>query len=330
MFDVAFSFARTAHLLPVLFAFVVGVGCSSAPPSESDVGSVDEAVRPSGPPTVYRPTEIPGAVGSCFGDVAQRVKTPGVLNVAVAFGYSDETDEHSDDVTDGPTMASVRFRAQNQCLYAGQGYCGFALEPDTELGAVHLTRKLSVAEGQEWDINLYMINSSLTTSHRENRANAEAQAAKTERAKTFYTSALQNLDVVFYAGHSRNGGGPDFAPPRPAANGKVNYPWYEANRPGLKALLAALDGASSKPMELGLFSCASRGHFFGTLRKHAPDADLVLSRALVSGERADKALYATLESVMNFECPKFLPGRLTGTSFGVDPAKPAKQAPPAP
>ena len=266
----------------------------------------------------YAPEEKPEARYTCQNKIIGGQKDPGVLNIAVAFGYSDMTDEGYDLVTDGFTRSTMIFNLTAPCAYKGQGFCGFKPLEENEHGISRYTRELAVA-GRRLTVNLYTVSGSYSAGNSDNKTvYKNQQNEQTRAAGEFYGWALQNADMVFYEGHSRDGGGPDFAPPRPASSGAVDYPWYHANKPGLKLLLSSLDRTQLKPQFLGLYSCASRIHFLDSLERHAPGSELVLSTKVVEGGKTKTALLRTLESVLNFECASDLKARLADTSFVIN------------
>lgn len=269
--------------------------------------------------TDYQPFESPNGIGSCTEKILSRLKNPSELTIGVALGYSDLTDEHFDLVTDSFTLSTLVNNLTQKCSYLGQGFCEFNWVTGSEHDVNMYTRTIQTIDGQYVKINVYTMNASYSIGNSDNKTKYKSeQEKKTQIAKAFYGWALQNADMVFYEGHSRDGGGPDFAPPRPSHSGTVNYPWYHANKPGLKFLLASLDAADEKPSRLGLFSCASRGHFLKSLKSHAPNSKLYLSTKVVEAGKTKAALMKTLESVMNFECDSELKSRLSGTSFVIE------------
>ncbi len=277
-----------------------------------------KAYRAAASGLTYAPVEKPEGLYACQNRIMAGVKVPGVLNIAVALGYSDLTDEHLDLVTDVFTLDAVTRNLTNPCVYKGQGFCGFKLAQGGEHTVNRYTRELTTADRQI-TVNVYTMNSSYSLGNSDNLTQYKVQQdEQTSTAREFYGWALQNADMVFYEGHSRDGGGPDFAPPRPDSAGTVDYPWYRANRPGLKFLLTAVDQAKTRPVMLGLYSCASRIHFLDTLEKHLPDSKLILSTKVVEGWKTKTALFRTLESALNFECEPDLRARLEDTSFVVN------------
>jgi hypothetical protein len=267
----------------------------------------------------YQPEERPNGYQACFDRIQGKLKSPNVFNISVAFGYSDTIDEHFDLVTDSFTQNTLDRTLTDSCKYDGQGFCEFRLISGGDDEINHYSRQFLTPDRQMTTVNVYTMNSSYSARNSENKTIYKVkQDQKTVAVRNFYGSAMANSDMVFYEGHSRDGGGPDFAPPRENGSGTVNYPWYRTNKPGLKHLLASLDNAARKPSQLGLFSCASRGHFLRALQQHAPGSPIILSTRVVEASKTRTAMLRTLESVLNFECKEDLSDRLSGTSFVVD------------
>ncbi|HEY8270644.1 MAG TPA: hypothetical protein VIG33_07120 [Pseudobdellovibrionaceae bacterium] len=264
----------------------------------------------------YLPIARPSGLFACSNKIRAGLKNNRILNIAVVLGYSDLTDEHVDLVTDAFTLALLDRKLTSPCTYEHQGFCEFKLIEGKEHQVNHYARNLVINESEDIAVNIFTINSSYSISNTDNKTKYKTlQGNQTQTARNFYSWAQQNADMVFYEGHSRDGGGPDFSPPRPSYSGAVNYPWYRTNKPGLKFLLSALNTAPEKPITLGLFSCASHVHFLKPLRQALPNAKLILSTKVVESGKTKLALLRTLESILNFECDSDLKARLRETSF---------------
>jgi hypothetical protein len=131
--------------------------------------------------------------------------------------------------------------------------CGFARSAeDEEL----FSKDMRDASGKPRRIRLRLVASAAGADDEENRRDP-FQAWKTRRAARLFHEGLRSADAVFYDGHSRDGGGPDFAPPRLRSDRHVDYGWYISKRPGMKALERALANASRPARVVGLYSCDS-------------------------------------------------------------------------
>ena len=264
----------------------------------------------------YQPMELSGSTQGCFDNFDRKLKVPGDLTIAVALGYSDTIDEHADIVTDQFLLNTLKYQITGACKYDNQGFCGFTVVSEEPHKPYSYTRDIYNLNHQKITANLHIMSSSYDFSNRANQTTFKTeQNEKSNSAINFYGWALKNADIVFYEGHSRDGGGPDFSPPRKASSGKVDYSWYRLNQPGFKFLINSLSDADQSPMTLGLFSCASKVHFQDKLSKMVPQTNLILSTKVVEAQYSKKALLESIESVLNFECGSQLERRLKGTSF---------------
>ncbi|HRO67672.1 MAG TPA: hypothetical protein PL182_08925, partial [Pseudobdellovibrionaceae bacterium] len=121
------------------------------------------------------------------------------------------------------------------------------------------------------------------------------QKIRSERAEAVFLNSLKDSDLVVYVGHSRDGGGPDFKVPR--LNGsRVDYPYYRANRPGLKKLLSALKSGHRRARGLAILSCDSTKFFRGPIQKAAPG----LTTMTIAGQVYSEDLLAEGLVAMDF------------------------------
>lgn len=133
--------------------------------------------------------------------------------------------------------------------------------------------------------DLRVISAALGTDHVSNtRRQAELQQARSAAAESAFHRALGDSDLVIYVGHSRLGGGPDFNPPRLGADGDVNYPVYQRERRGIRALTQALRRANGKNGALAVLSCDSADLFSRELQAASPSRSLLTVRGIVSSE----------------------------------------------
>ena len=103
--------------------------------------------------------------------------------------------------------------------------CDFIRDPhDMEI----LTRTIIGPAGRPVRVLLRVLDSSVTADDDRNRE-LIAQKRKSARVRRSFLAALDGSDVVFYLGHSRDGGGPDFSPPRLGPDSHVRYASYRSN-----------------------------------------------------------------------------------------------------
>ncbi|MBC7396321.1 MAG: hypothetical protein H7333_02665 [Bdellovibrionales bacterium] len=128
------------------------------------------------------------------------------------------------------------------------------------------------------------------------------QRYRSSEAERVFLEGLSHADAVFYNGHSRDGGGPDFEPPLCVESTQhVAYAWYRSHRPGLKKMINALNAAPVKPNLIGLFSCSSSGHFAGSVLRASPSG-LIATSSLLYYSDALQGLVETLDGLLKQKC----------------------------
>ena len=191
------------------------------------------------------------------GEKMRRLYQDGTAQVDLFLGYLDSGGTP-------PVTADAVQRAylvQKLYLSCGAEPCGFKADPKN---ADRLSKSLS--DGKKIQVNLH--SSAVSNRDDLNRGNPD-QAARTAKMNEKFKSALKNNEAVFFIGHSRDGGGPDFGPPRLLKNGHTDYEWYRKNRPGLKMIEQNM--RKSHPELYGSFSCDSLNHFAAPIRSVNPD-----------------------------------------------------------
>lgn len=265
---------------------------------------------------LYQPAAVPEALNQCYDSIQARLREPGKLRVAISLGYSDTVDEGLDLVTDKFTLNQVGYQLTKACTYEGQGFCEFKPVSEIEHEPYLYVREIKGPYNDSLKVEVYVMNSSYDLSNSDNVGKYKVeQTTKTANARSFYEWAVTSADAVFYEGHSRDGGGPDFAPPHRATNGKVNYPWYHKNHPGLNFLIQALNKTEAPPIYFGLMSCASDLHFHRKLAPYLKTSHMIMSTRVVEAYWTKEAVMTSMESLLNFECPEQLKSRLRSHSF---------------
>ncbi len=222
-----------------------------------------------------------------------------VLRIDIVFGYKDAR-----------PARFVGDRYERNYFITQVMRLGFTRsEEDDDL----FLRKTLGPDGAEKSIELRITASSAGPDDDENRKDA-FQAWKTREAENVFLQGVRESRVVFYNGHSRTGGGPDFGPPRLANGLKVDYSFYKKQRPGYQKLRSAL--AEAKKIELmGLFSCTADAHFTGGLREMRPELGVIASDHLLYYADSLANSLTTLKHILEFKCqPDFVPAgnRLVG------------------
>lgn len=176
--------------------------------------------------------------------------------------------------------------------------CGFARDPeDPEV----FRKAITGPDGRTRNVVVRVTHSSAGPDDRENRVDG-FQRWRTDHATKVFYEGIEKADVVFYNGHSRDGGGPDFAPPRLTANDHVDYSWYTRHRPGFEKLREALVTEGAKIQLLGLFSCASREHFTNEIWQAKPEMATITSARLIYYSDALQAQLGALSALLGREC----------------------------
>jgi hypothetical protein len=199
------------------------------------------------------------------------------LDVRMVFGYKDArparfvTDRYEQELFSQQILRPCTGRRQD---------CGFKRKDSKSLdGEEVFERTIESSDGVKRLVLLSVIHSSVGPDDLSNRTDP-FQKWQSEKARAFFLKGLALADVVFYNGHSRSGGGPDFAPPLLDSRGHVNYTQYKHDQNGLADLQTALK-ASSKLSVLGLFSCDSDQLFSQPIASSKKDVKLISSHKLL-------------------------------------------------
>ena len=176
--------------------------------------------------------------------------------------------------------------------------CGFSR---SKVDADLFLKDIPGPDGQDRTVHLRVVQSSAGPDDEENRRDP-FQKWRTRYATLAFLKSLNDGDVVFYNGHSRAGGGPDFEPPKIEPNQQVSFSWYKYHEPGLNQILGALEGAPSKLKLLGLYSCASSKHFLDKVSESKPELGLITSTRLIYFSDALESSIQALSSLLAMKC----------------------------
>lgn len=210
-------------------------------------------------------------------DSGTQVNTEGAdvgLKFLIAFGYKDARPARF--VGDRYERLSLIEKLLKKCPTPTEKACGFRRHSfDADL-----FEKKMLLGSQDKKILVKILASSLGPDDDENRKNPY-QKVISQNTKFEFNKAVQIYDEVFYVGHSRDGGGPDFEPPKLTQNNHVDCDWYIKEKPGLVDLRKSLKMPKLKVRTLGLISCASEKQFKGALVRANPNLNLVTTKDLV-------------------------------------------------
>lgn len=232
------------------------------------------------------------AGASTCSSMLQKAYNRGFIDIRYIFGYFDDSATGKDVIWEGinfgrsPSLDKPTFNGLRQILTEPcQGQleaCGFQQQGNPESGMVTLEKSIQL-HGVKIPVRITLAYSSVSQSHIENTTSlVERQKNMTEQAERIFLDGLSRADIVFYNGHSRNGGGPDFRPPILDKTFHPNYNgYYKVKRPGISKVTSQLRTSPNPGLILGLFSCSSYSHFNSMLIKAAPKTRLILSSDLV-------------------------------------------------
>lgn len=184
----------------------------------------------------------------------------------------------------------------------GENSCGFVRAFDD---ADLFKKSIIGLDDQEKTVLLKVVHSSVGPDDDENRLDP-FQKWQTAYARDTFLDGLQTADALFYNGHSRDGGGPDFEPARLRSNHHVAYDWYKAHPLGLNDMLEALNDGPSNLKLLGLFSCASDSLFLSKISQTRKKIGLITSKKLIYFSDALENSLLALSALLSVKCqPEF-------------------------
>ena len=217
-----------------------------------------------------------------------QVQKKQALDVRIALGYFDDTTGKETKLKSGasrgysPSLDIVNFNALRSAITTDshgvdQKLCGFK-EVSSRQGLSILERKTAV-HGTFSTVRITLTQPSASYFFAANTGPLKAtQKNLSRQSEENYFGGMGSADIVFYIGHSRNGGGPDFNPPLLDAGHEVRYTgYYERKEPGLEKLLTALAPRVNSEVIVGLFSCLSLDHFSRPLLEQNPNRKLILT-----------------------------------------------------
>jgi len=236
---------------------------------------------------------------------SQESKGDTEIDVSISLGYMDDQLLGNDLVDDYYAAPLIRDQLTSQCRYPGVSACGFEQEPD-DASVFRKRLELIGPDGQKRFryVRVRIFRSSASPSDKKNNSSEYKQDQEdiTASAREFFADSLKHSDMVLYIGHARDGGGPDFAPPKLRKKPPTtDLAWYRKNHPGTNLMYGALRETSTPPKMIGIFACYAKDHFYQGLRKVAPGTGLVLSGNNEFFSSVGQAV-AMLDSVLGRRC----------------------------
>jgi hypothetical protein len=240
-----------------------------------------------------------------------RILNDGLIDIRVAMGYLDWT-------TGSVVRSGSRNYGYSPSIDIGAYYALVDLITGSCRGNFQLCRFKQETSGNPYvfvkNVNVQgrsvrarvEIQFASATEYLDNNVNSSSQEQRTAYMQNYYDRALQDADAAFYFGHSRNGGGPDFAPPKfVAGTNKVNYAgYYKKYRPGFNKMLQSLSNPSRQADVIGMMSCDSRDHFMSKLRSTAPHSGVITSTAVLTVEEVYTAMIGGMDALVRGQCQK--------------------------
>gem|GEM_PF-1095602 len=217
------------------------------------------------------------------------------LNILVAYGYKDARPHRF--VGDRHERLVLVQKILSPCDESEEFLCGFQRREDD---GERFFRKISGSEGQKSYVNLDILAASRGPDDQMNR-DSVFQTHSSQFVRRRFLKALEAYEVVFYNGHSRAGGGPDFFPPKLQRDKSVDYGYYQSKQPGFNEILDNLKSTSPTKI-FGLFSCASSKYFRKKILTIKEDLSFISSPNLLYHIDANTNMFAALRGVLAGEC----------------------------
>lgn len=254
----------------------------------------------------------PAEAGRC--GVYRRALDRGQMDVRYALGYFDDSQGHEithDNHNYGlsPSLDIAVFNVIRRFMTAAcaegspQRLCGFIEEGSPDDGQVVLSKPVML-DGREVQFRVTLTQASASELYADNKGPlASRQDAMSRQSEENYFGGIGEADVVFYNGHSRNGGGPDFSPPVLNRARKTDYEgYYEVRRDGIRHVLEAVRAGRNRDQVLGFFSCFSRRHFRAAIERANPGQPVIFSADDIDYKDSLLASMGYLEGLMQGRC----------------------------
>ena len=233
----------------------------------------------------------------------------GTLDFRYALGYFDESHGYSSPQygfspsIDGSNFSALREFLTKPCAADSKRMsCGFAETGLPQTGVTQLSKSITLL-GRPVNVTITLTHSSASELFDNNVGPLiQRQETLTAQSEDNFFDGLSSADIVFYNGHSRNGGGPDFKPPVLNAHKKADYSgYYQIKREGFKHMMTSLKQQHA-PALVGIFSCFSKKHFHATMMKNNPRQSVILTGDAIDYLSTTQASLGYLEAILRGEC----------------------------
>ena len=231
------------------------------------------------------------------------------VDIRIAFGYKDTRPTRF--VGDRYERLYIVQDLLRPCLQTKNMICGFSRD---EQDGDSLHRIFVLTKIESLDVRVKITPSSVGPDDELNRRNPY-QNLQSLIAENNLMTGLGSAKAVFYVGHSRDGGGPDFAPPIIAANKEVDYRWYQENKPGIKKVLLAIGSSQMKEHQVfGMMSCLSSKHFEKSIKVLTKRVSFVSTHKLIYYTEALNQTLTEVSKLMNEQLTTELSAATSRTS----------------
>ncbi len=250
------------------------------------------------------PKTSTAAPGSCNAPILE-ARRDGKIDITLVLGYLDVSGNQEmqgswpiGTVLDRNAHQALEQVLQDPCPNAFVRTCGFKLKSGKLVKTIR-----DRWTGQNIQVTVKLASSSVSTSNDDNISSKKGQQSRASaRAKQIFSNALKSSDAVFYLGHARDGGGPDFEPPVLYSNGNVNYSQYK--REGINNMLTQLRSATRPAPLLAVLACHSTAHFSGSIKSTAPGSLLVTASDLFDDVDIVPTGLALIEALARQSCSR--------------------------
>lgn len=243
-----------------------------------------------------------------------KIISNGEMSINYSFGYFDDSQGiniiwNNADYGISPSLdigmynSFIKYMTENCDAQTERTLCGFKLSGNQSEGKVELFKEILLM-GKNIKVKMILTQASASESFILNKNELQKrQKFLTLQSEENFFGAIGKSDIVFYNGHSRNGGGPDFNPPLLDKELHPNYDgYYRKEKPGIKRVLKEIKSNQYKDGVLGFFSCSSYNHFYEMIMKANPKQKLILSTETIDYFDTIKVSTGYLEALLRGYC----------------------------
>ena len=243
----------------------------------------------------------------------ENILNKGTMDIVYVMGYLDDAGGTASNIgadgtnygvarsSDEAIYSAILVKLTEPCKKASQKLCSFSVIGKSN-GITKLNKNIEMF-GQSVSVNITLAYSSASEIYENNITSLRSQQQLlSQQAEALFLNGIKTADIAFYNGHSRNGGGPDFAPPVLKADKHTNYAHYLKNRTEIGKVLSAMKERKDNNLILGLFSCSSNPHFSKRLLNVNSKQKMILSGDTIYTNESMVGSLGYLESIMRGLC----------------------------